>query len=124
MKPSALRALRDGYSAAITADLAKLEQQLAAARERLKASDPQAVKLQLRDTRRFVECRLRDLRALWDGEPRIAREEIAKHRQNHSETNASHVYRYWRTRWGGCYGGAGGPVRTVRPYSFSLSLAA
>jgi hypothetical protein len=31
------------------------------------------------DTRRFVESRLEDLSALWDGEPRIAREEIAKH---------------------------------------------
>jgi hypothetical protein len=28
--------------------------------------------------RRFVEGRLRDLSALWDGDPRIAREEIAK----------------------------------------------
>jgi|HubBroStandDraft_6_1064221.scaffolds.fasta_scaffold676310_2 hypothetical protein len=46
---------------------------------RLKTSDPQAVKLQMRDTRRFVESRLEDLSALWDGEPRIAREEIAKH---------------------------------------------
>ena len=31
------------------------------------------------DTRRFVESRLEDLSALWDGEPRIAREEMAKH---------------------------------------------
>jgi site-specific DNA recombinase len=74
-----LRALCDGYSAAITADLAKREQQLAAVRERLKTSDPQTVKLQMRDTRRFVECRLRNLSALLDGEPQIAREEIAKH---------------------------------------------
>jgi hypothetical protein len=35
--------------------------------------------LQIRDARRFVESRLEDLSALWDGEPRIAREEIAKH---------------------------------------------
>ena len=33
----------------------------------------------MRDTRRFVESRLRDLSALWNGDPRIAREEIAKH---------------------------------------------
>jgi hypothetical protein len=33
----------------------------------------------MRDTRRFVESRVGDLSALWDGEPRIAREEIAKH---------------------------------------------
>jgi hypothetical protein len=30
----------------------------------------------MRDTRRFVESRLKDLSALCDGEPRIAREEI------------------------------------------------
>jgi hypothetical protein len=33
----------------------------------------------MRDTRRFVESRLQDLSALWNGEARIAREEIAKH---------------------------------------------
>ena len=74
-----LRALRDGYSPAITADLAKLEPQLASVKARLETSDPRTVKLQIRDTRRFVESRLEDLSALWDGEPRIAREEIAKH---------------------------------------------
>jgi site-specific DNA recombinase len=78
-----LRALRDGYSPAITADLARLESQLAGVQGRLKTSDPQTVELQMRDTRRFVESRLEDLSALWDGEPRIepriAREEIAKH---------------------------------------------
>ena len=53
--------------------------QLAGVQARLKTSDPRTVKLQIRDTRRFVESRLEDLSALWDGEPRIAREEIAKH---------------------------------------------
>ncbi len=76
-----LRALRDGYSPSITADLAKLESQLACVQARLKTSDPQSVKLQVRDTRRFVESRLADLSALWDGEPRLAREGIAKHVQ-------------------------------------------
>ena len=76
-----LRGLSDGYSPAITAEIAKLERQLAAVREGLKASDPSTVKLQMRDTRRFVQDRVRNLSALWDGEPRIAREEIAKHMQ-------------------------------------------
>jgi site-specific DNA recombinase len=74
-----LRGLSDGYSASITGEIAKLESQLAAVRERLEASNPVTVKLQLRDTRRFVESRLRNFSALWDGEARIAREEIAKH---------------------------------------------
>ena len=33
----------------------------------------------MRDTRRSVESPLQDLSALWNGEARIAREEIAKH---------------------------------------------
>ena len=74
-----LRGLSDGYSQAITDEIATLEGQLAAVRERITASSPATVKLHMRDTRRFVETRLRNLSALWDGEPRIAREEIAKH---------------------------------------------
>jgi hypothetical protein len=76
-----LRALNDGYSPAITKELARLESQLESVRDRMQVSDPLRVKLQLRDTRRFVTSRLRDLSALWGGEPRIAREEIAKHVQ-------------------------------------------
>ena len=74
-----LRGLRDGYCAAITADLASLETQLASVRTRLEASDPVRIKPQTRDARRFVHSRVSDLRALWDGDPRLAREEIAKH---------------------------------------------
>ena len=74
-----LRALNDGYSSAITAEIARLEQRLTAVRERLKAADPAAAKLRIRDTRRSVESQLRNLSALWEGEPRLAREEIAKH---------------------------------------------
>ena len=35
----------------------------------------------MRDTRRFVDAKLKDLSALWAGDLRIAREEIAKHVQ-------------------------------------------
>ena len=76
-----LRGLSDGYSPAITEEIAKLERQLATVREQLRASDPQAVKLQMRDARRFILHRLRSLDALWEGDPRVAREEIAKHVQ-------------------------------------------
>jgi site-specific DNA recombinase len=76
-----LRALNDGYSPAITKEIARLETRLASVRDRLQASDSVSVKLHMRDTRRFVNTRLNDLSALWDGEPRIAREEIAKHVQ-------------------------------------------
>jgi hypothetical protein len=76
-----LRGLSDGYSASITAEIAKLERQLSGARDRLKIPDPQTVKLQMRHTRRFIESRLSDLSALWNGEGRLAREGIAKHVQ-------------------------------------------
>jgi hypothetical protein len=42
---------------------------------------PEAVRSRLRDTRKFVEVRLRDLRKLLNGEPRIARAAIGKHVQ-------------------------------------------
>ena len=52
-----LRGLSDGYSPAITAEIAWLERQFAAVRERLKTSDPVTARLQMRDTRRFVESK-------------------------------------------------------------------
>jgi site-specific DNA recombinase len=74
-----LRGLSDGYSRLITEEIARLEFQLNSVRRRLEAANPESVELQMRDTRRFVESRLKDLSALWEGDPRIAREEIAKH---------------------------------------------
>jgi hypothetical protein len=124
-----LRGLSDRYSESITTEIARLERQLAAIRERLKTSDAVTVKLQMCDARRFVETRLQNLSALWEGEPRIAREEIAKTRaKNHAQTDAAQLRchgdlelaRDTRTR--GCYGGAGGPVCTTRTTEFSLSL--
>jgi len=51
-----LRGLSDGYSPAITMEIAKLEGQLAAVRARIKSSSPAILKSQMRDTRRFVEA--------------------------------------------------------------------
>src|SRR5262249_26870194 len=55
-----LRGLSDGYSRLITEEIARLEYQLNSLRDRLQVSAPGTAKLQMRDTRRFVECRLRD----------------------------------------------------------------
>jgi hypothetical protein len=75
-----LRGLSElGYSPSITAEIARLEKNLAQANDRLQAATPAVLKLRMRDTRRFVESRLRDLSAVWNNETRIAREEIAKH---------------------------------------------
>jgi site-specific DNA recombinase len=124
-----LRALRDGYSSAITADLAKLERQLDRVRARLKTSDPQTVKLQIRDTRRFVESQLSDLTRLWEGEPRLAREEIAKHVGTIRLKPMLRTYIAtgvwdWLGSTGsrGCYGGAGGQNRTGYARLFRAAL--
>jgi hypothetical protein len=87
-----LRGLSDGYSPAITTEIARLERQLADVRERLNASDDQTVKLKMRDTRRFIARRLCNLKELWEGEPRIAREEIAKHVQKITLRPMLHTY--------------------------------
>jgi hypothetical protein len=47
--------------------------------EKLSGSEPRAVRLHLRNTRRFVEARVRNLRSMWTGEARLVRAEIAKH---------------------------------------------
>lgn len=70
-----LRGLSDGYSPAITTEIAKLERQLAAVHERLRASDPHTVKVQVCDTRRFIEHRLRSLSASWEGEASPGRQQ-------------------------------------------------
>jgi site-specific DNA recombinase len=75
------RALADGYSPAITADLAQLEGQLTDVRQRAVASHPESLKLRMRDTRRFVASRLSDLQALFGTEAVTIRTEIAKHVQ-------------------------------------------
>ena len=73
------RALADGYSPAITADLSQLEEQLADIRERVAASQPEALQIRMRKTRRFVESRLADLQALFGAQAVTIRAEITKH---------------------------------------------
>jgi hypothetical protein len=85
----------------------------------------------MRDTRRFVESRLRDLSALWNGEARIAREEIAKHVRKITLKPVFQTYvatGIWD--WLGVLGraaisGAGGPACTVLPQAkFLVEVAA
>jgi site-specific DNA recombinase len=63
----------------LMAKLSELEQDLADTKAKIASSAPRTVQLQLRDTRRFVESRLRNLASLLNGEPRLVRAEIAKH---------------------------------------------
>jgi site-specific DNA recombinase len=87
------RALADGYhSPAIMADLALLEGQLAEIRRVAAASRPEAFSRHMRDTRRFVESRLRDLRTLFASEVVTIRAEIAKHVQKITLTPEGRTY--------------------------------
>jgi site-specific DNA recombinase len=73
------RALADGYSQAVTGRLFDLELQLSGISSRVAAAQPSALKMRMRDTRKFVLSRLRDLGALLNSEAQVARAEIAKH---------------------------------------------
>jgi site-specific DNA recombinase len=72
--------------------LAELEQQLADAKAKIASSEPRAIQLRMRDTRRFVENRLRELQSVLNREPRIARAEIAKHVQKITLTPEGQTY--------------------------------
>jgi site-specific DNA recombinase len=73
------RALADGYSPAIRADLTRLEEQLANIRRTGIAAEPAVVGRRMSETRGFVESRLKDLRTLFSAEAVTIRAEIAKH---------------------------------------------
>jgi hypothetical protein len=61
--------------------LSELEQDLADAKAKLANSKPGNVQIRLRDTRRFVEMRLRHMQSVLNGESRLVRAEIMKHAQ-------------------------------------------
>jgi site-specific DNA recombinase len=68
-----------GFSPFFRAQLADLETQHQELTGKLAGLEPRALRLQLRDTRRFVESRLQALQSMLTREPRLARAEIAKH---------------------------------------------
>jgi hypothetical protein len=66
-------------SPAATAEIRDLKQQLAGIHEKLIGAQPAAVNVRMRDTRQFVDSRLRELQVLFNAEPQTVRAEIAKH---------------------------------------------
>jgi site-specific DNA recombinase len=75
-------AIADGQpSRFLIAKLCELERELETVAGTIVSSQPEAVRSCIRDTRRFVEVRQRDLRKLLNSEPRIARAAIGKHVQ-------------------------------------------
>ncbi len=75
-------AIADGQpSRFLLAKLGELERELETVAGKLASARPEAVRAHLRDTRKFVELRLKDLRRMLNAEPRIARAAISKHVQ-------------------------------------------
>jgi hypothetical protein len=62
-------------------EAAELETQHRDLTKKLAASEPRAMKLRLRDTRRFLETRMQNLQSMFGGEPRLPRAAIARHVQ-------------------------------------------
>jgi site-specific DNA recombinase len=81
-----------GWSNFMKAQLVELETQHRELTVKLAATEPRTAKLQLRDTRRFVEARLKNLQSMLTGEPRIARAEIAKHVEKITLTPEGRTY--------------------------------
>ncbi len=81
-----------GLSPSLRAQLSDLETEQSELAEKLADSEPRAPRLQLRDTRRFVEAGLRNLQSMWTGEVRLVRAEIAKHVERITLTPAGRSY--------------------------------
>jgi site-specific DNA recombinase len=62
-----------GLSSPLRAQLTDLETEHRELSEKLISSEPRAVRLRLKDTRRFVEAGIRDLQSMWTGEGRLVR---------------------------------------------------
>jgi hypothetical protein len=93
------------------------ETELREAKVRLETMKPEVIRVRIRDTRRFVEAGLNDLQKLLNGEPRLARAELAKHIQKIVLTPQGKTYVAvgdWNLLGLGSYGGAGGPDCTYQ----------
>jgi site-specific DNA recombinase len=81
-----------GLSSALRTQLTDLEAEHRELTEKLTGSEPRTVRLQLRDTRRFVEARVRNLQSMWTGEARLVRAQIAKHVEKITLTPEGRTY--------------------------------
>jgi hypothetical protein len=105
-----------------------LETELQETKASLENGRPGALRIRMQDTQRFVEAKLRELQKLLNTKPRMARAEMAKHIQKRivlTPEGKTYVAVGDRNLLGVVsYGGAGGPVCTVRATKFSLPIAA
>ncbi len=112
------RALADGYSAAITAEIAERERELAAITDRLLSAQPDSVQAHLKDIRSFVLSRLSNIRDLLNSDVMTARTELAKHVQAiafHPEDGSYKVSGTWDLVGDGRMVHPGPPAPPPRP---------
>jgi hypothetical protein len=76
----------------LASEATELETQHRDLTEKIAASDPRAMRPQLRDSRRFLKTRLQNLRSLFGGEPRLVRAAIAQHVQKITLTPTGESY--------------------------------
>lgn len=94
-----------------------LEAEMQQVKSRLENLNPENLRVRIRDTRRYVEANLRNLRELLNGEAKMVRAELAKHIQKILLTPEGKTYvaaGNWSLLGLGCYDGAGGPAWTER----------
>jgi site-specific DNA recombinase len=102
-----------------------LEAEMQQARSEREYIRPEGLRVRMRDTRRFVETNLGNLRELLSGEARVARVELAKHIQTIVLTPEGKTYvaaGNWSLFGLGCYNGAGGQNRTGYARLFRAAL--
>ncbi len=112
-------------SPSVSARIRELEEQRAEIEEKLAASEPKVLKWRVRETRRFVESRLRNLRTLLNADPLRVRAEISKHVSRITLTPQGHTYiasGTWDLLGSGCMDGAGGQNRTGYARLFRAAL--
>ena len=88
-----------GLSNSLRARLTDLETVQHELAQKLKSSEPNMVRLQMMDTKRFVENRLKNLHSMWAGEGRLVRAEIAK-RENHTHAGRAYLRGIWDMGFG------------------------
>jgi site-specific DNA recombinase len=81
-----------GLSNSLRTQLTDLETEQHELKQKLTSTEPRAVRLRLRDTRRFVEVGLRNLQSMWTGEGRLVRAEIAKYVEKITLTPEGRTY--------------------------------
>ena len=109
----------------LTQKIVELEKELADCEGQARESAP-SFDVQIRNSRRFVLTRLRDLRSVFHQDPRTIREEIARHMSKGftlTVENGKYVANgFWDWLGGGGYYGAGGQNRTGYARLFRAAL--